>query len=81
MKITIESTSQVVQVESGSGGRVPARVWLGHTASGHEIHAFVTRIAVHEDAPPEVHAQFARELQEHAKPSMAFGAIPLRMIL
>lgn len=73
MKITIESTSKIVQLNG-----VPARVWEGKTDSGIPVHAFVTRIAV---AGDQDQTQFQRELQEHAAPSPELQAIPLRLIL
>jgi hypothetical protein len=72
MKITIESTGKIVQVNG-----VPAR-WEGRTDSGIPVHCFVTRIAVHNDAD---HSQFERELQECREPSADVAAIPLRLIL
>ena len=76
MKITIESTSKIVHLNG-----LPARVWEGHTESGIEIHAFVTRVAVKEGQKPEVYGEFERELQEQRKPTPEIEAIPLRFIL
>jgi hypothetical protein len=83
MKITIESTSKIVNVSSVSDARavngVDARVWEGHTESGIPVHCFVTRIAVHrsEDA-----SQFERELQEQRAPSAVIdAAYPARVVL
>jgi hypothetical protein len=73
MKITIESTTKMVQLNG-----VPARVWRGETESGIPVHAFVTRIAVSGD---QDQSQFQRELQEHAAPSPEIQSIPLRLIL
>jgi hypothetical protein len=73
MRITIESTTKVVEVNG-----VPARIWEGHTESGIPVHCYVTRIAVHESQDA---SQFERELKEQRKPSPAVEAIPLRMIL
>jgi hypothetical protein len=66
MTITIESTTKIVDLETRDGGRMPARIWEGTTASGIPVHVFVTRIAVHKD---EDHTQFVAELQEHKPPS------------
>lgn len=41
MKITLESTSKIVELNG-----VPARVWEGKSESGIPCHAFITRIAV-----------------------------------
>ena len=74
MKITIESTSKVVELNG-----VPARIWEGRTASGIPVHCFVTRIAVHksEDA-----SQFEAELKEQRPPSAEVdAAYPLRLVL
>lgn len=73
MKITIESTSKIVELNG-----VPARVWEGKTESGIPVHCYVTRIAVERDQDG---SEFERELQEHRAPSAAIEAIPLRMIL
>ena len=73
MKITIESTAKIVELNG-----VPARIWEGHTESGIPIHCFVTRIAVHESHDP---TQFQAELQENRKPTADIEAYPLRMIL
>lgn len=73
MKITIESTTKIVELN-----RVPARIWEGHTESGIPVHCYVTRIAVHESQDC---SEFERELEEHRKPSVEVEAIPLRMII
>lgn len=74
MKITIESTSKIVELNG-----VPARLWEGHTESGIEVHCFITRIAVHKDQDC---SQFEKELKEQPQPSALLdGVYPLRMIL
>lgn len=73
MKITIESTSKTVWVNG-----VPARIWEGHTASGIEVHCYVTRIATPRDGDT---SQFEAELQEQRVPSSDVAAIPLRLLL
>jgi hypothetical protein len=78
VKITLQSTSKMVQLEAG-GASVPARLWEGHTDSGIPVHCFVTRIAAPNDGTDL--SQFERELQEHAPPSAALQAYPLRMVL
>jgi len=81
MRITIESTTQVVEFETGTG-RVSARLWEGTTDSGIPVHCFVTRIAAPKDVPPAVIAQFRRELEEQRPPSPVLdGVYPTRMIL
>jgi len=60
MKVTLESTSQVVYLDG-----VPARVWQGKTEAGVPVQAFITRVAVSTEDDVE---QFDREFQEHAPP-------------
>lgn len=73
MKVTLESTSKIVELNG-----VPARIWEGHTESGIPVHAFVTRIAVDKSWN---HEEFERELEEHRAPSPAMDVYPLKMIL
>jgi hypothetical protein len=73
MKITIESTTKIVQLDG-----IPARIWEGKTESGIPVHCFVTRIAA--DKTQNL-LQFEEELQEHRKPSPEIEVYPLRMIL
>lgn len=76
MKISIESTTKKVFL-----GGVEARIWEGFTQGGIPVHCYITRIAVGMDQPPEVLAQFDRDLQEQRAPSPAIAAIPLQLIL
>lgn len=73
MKITIESTTKIVKLNG-----VDARVWEGSTESGIPVHCYIVRVAVDKEFDT---TQFERELQEHAAPSPAIQAIPLRMVL
>jgi hypothetical protein len=73
MKIQIESTTKIVQVNGG-----PARIWEGATESGIPVHCYVTRIAVLKDADA---SEFEKELQEHAAPSLDIQNIPAQLIL
>ncbi len=74
MKITLESTEQMVQVHG-----VAARVWRGHTARGVEIHAMITRIAV---LTIDDCSQFEAELSEQRAPrDAAADVFPLRLVL
>jgi len=69
MRITIESTTKIVEVNG-----VPARVWEGHSERGIKLIAVVTRIGVDK---AEDTSQFEAELQEHKAPSpvaQSFGA-------
>lgn len=72
MKITIESTEKIVQVNG-----VPARIWEGATESGIPCFCMVTRIGVSVD---EDASQFERELKECKQPTFT-QSVPLRMIL
>jgi hypothetical protein len=75
MKVTLESTSKIVDLNNG----VKARLWEGHTESGIEVHAFITRIAVDKDADT---SQFDRELLEQKPPKVTLdGVYPARMLL
>lgn len=73
MKLTIQSTSKVVQLNG-----VPARIWEGQTESGIPVHCFVTRVAVREELNRE---QFEKELTSHEPPSAEVEFYPLRMVL
>jgi hypothetical protein len=80
MKITIESTSRIVEIKQADGAWVPARVWEGQTSSGIPVVCCVTRVAVRNGQPTE---QFEAELRECRPPSedSVQPAIPLRMII
>jgi hypothetical protein len=74
MKMTIESTSQIVQVNG-----VPARVWTGATESGIAVQALITRVAV---LKTDDNSQFERELRETPAPvADEPRAFPLRFTL
>lgn len=73
MKITIENTEKIVQLDG-----VPARVWEGKTDSGIPVICFITRIAVPTDENQE---QFRRELLEQCPPSAYADSFPARLIL
>jgi hypothetical protein len=45
MKVTLESTSKIVQHSLGCGESVEVRVWEGTTETGLPIRAFLTTIA------------------------------------
>jgi hypothetical protein len=82
MKITLQSTDKIVQLEiPGRAGAMPARIWEGQTETGVPVHCYVTRIAVPEGRPDRDYADFEQQLTEHAKPSPAVQGIPLRLIL
>lgn len=70
MKITLEQTSQIVNVDG-----VEARIWEGKTESGIPLTAFITRVAV---SAEDDYAQFERELKSQRAPTVYW---PLRMVL
>lgn len=82
MKITIHSTTKIVQLQTPQGV-IPARIWEGTTERGTPVHAFVTRIcpSIPQPVPPELSQEFERDLQECEAPSADIQAIPLRLIL
>ena len=78
MKITLESTSKIVTLTTGTGD-VQARIWEGRTESGIEVHAFITRVAVNRN---EDCSQFETELKECRTPlNPDIQAYPARIIL
>lgn len=74
MKITIESTSKIVEASG-----IQCRVWEGKTEHGVQVTCLIPRIAT--DAQEKDLSQFESELQEHRAPSPIVEAWPLRMIL
>lgn len=80
MKITIEPTSKVVELNG-----VPARIWEGSACleehHGVPCHVFVTRIAVSETESEEVHTKFREALQETKAPTPDVESYPLKMVL
>jgi hypothetical protein len=61
MRIQLESTDKIIRVNG-----VAARLWEGHTETGIEVHALITRIGVHKDSDC---SQFEAELTECRPPS------------
>jgi hypothetical protein len=83
MKVTLESTTKVVQLEI-DGRTVPARIWEGTTEGGIPCFAFITRIAPSIPEPQltaEQDAEFQRDLKQQKAPTPAIGAIDMRLIL
>lgn len=76
MKITIESTTQLAEVNG-----LPTRIWEGTTETGIPVICLITRVAVSNDETPAVHEQFKQELLECKPPSAAVEAFPVRMII
>jgi hypothetical protein len=73
MRITLESTSKIVQLNGQS-----VRIWQGQTESGIPMHAYVPLVAVDKDADQ---TEFERELRSHAPPRAELEAIPMRMLV
>ena len=77
MRITIESTSKIVELQ-GHLCTVPARVWEGTTEKGIKVVAFTTRITPMDGDS----AEFDADLKETRAPSAdVVKAFPLRLIL
>ena len=77
MKITIESTSKIVELR-GHLCSVPARVWEGTPERGVKVVAFVTRITPMDGDS----AEFDADLDEARAPSPEVAqAFPMRLIL
>ena len=74
MKITIESTSKIIEFNG-----LPARIWEGKTESGIKLHVYITRVAIDKDESRI--EEFAKELLEQKAPTPEIEAIPLRLIL
>lgn len=85
MILTLRPTTKLVELKVPGCGPacdvITARIWEGTTESGAKVHAFIPRVALHEDAPDEVKEQFGRELQQTVAPSAAVAVYPLRLIL
>jgi hypothetical protein len=78
VKLTLEPTSRIVEIQTPHGDVVPGRVWQGRTAFGVEVVAVVTRIAA-------IVADDNTELEAVLTPvepcRAAIEAFPMRMIL
>lgn len=73
MKITIESTSRIVNANG-----VDCRVWEGMSERGVKVQCLIPRIAA---LKGQDLSQFEAELSETKPPSADVQAFPLRMIL
>ena len=74
MRITIETTTKVVEVDG-----VPARIWEGQTESGIPVHCMITRVVVD---VAEDQAQFEAELAQCRPPrNPDVDAYPMRLLL
>jgi len=74
MKITIESTTKIVELNG-----VPARIWEGETETGIKVHCFITRIAIEKNEPRA--DEFNNDLQKQKPPTAAIEAYSYRMFL
>ena len=74
MKITLESTTQITQIDG-----VAARVWEGVTDTGIKIICLITAISVSEDESEATLQQFQNELQQIKPPTT--GLYTLSLIL
>jgi hypothetical protein len=84
MKITIESTSKMVTLESPTG-TLPARIWQGETEGGIHVQVFITRIAPEiPQSHPEIEvltAEFEQDLKRCTDPRQTVEAIPFRFFI
>lgn len=80
MKVTIESTEQIVTLHDspGASAHLQGRVWTGHTARGIPVQLLIVRIAAPAGADQ---AEFQRELETRPAPAPSPAAFPLRMVL
>ena len=79
MKMTIESTTQIVKVAASSSAEpIDCRQWEGTTERGVNVVVLIPRIAVRNGQHV---SQFEAELKEQPAPAMEAQAFPLRMII
>jgi len=78
MKITIQSTTKIVELGYG-GDTIPARIWEGETESGIKVHCFITRVVTANDETRA--AEFRAQLEECWPPSEEIEFYPSRMML
>lgn len=71
MKLTIENTTKIVELESRRNRPIVCRIWEGHDENGTPVHLIVARVGVHKDLPDAAHERFRRELTETAAPPSA----------
>ncbi|HEV7717204.1 MAG TPA: hypothetical protein VGO53_16520 [Steroidobacteraceae bacterium] len=79
MKITIESTDEVVLIRTPTG-TVPARVWEGESDGGAKVICMITRIGVAKDTPAEIMARFESELDDADVPAAVLGTMQIVLI-
>jgi hypothetical protein len=85
MKVTLESTERIVEIQTEGGSIVPARVWEGTSEGGIPVVVLITRIAPAIEWPSqETLAEFERDLRACRPPSAVVSdmfPIPMRLIL
>lgn len=82
MRVTLESTTKIVTLETIGGATIPGRIWEGTTDTGIPVVAIITRIAAETAEDPERLELFRRELEKCRPPTPALeGVFPLRMVL
>jgi len=81
MKLTIESTTQIVTVKAGplSDG-IQARIWEGTSETGIKVICLITRISIPAEELEKAE-QFDAELIVCKVPTPYAEAIPLRLII
>lgn len=78
MKITIESTTEIVNVQQGKE-TIPCRLWEGMSAAGTKVFCLIARVAVDKDADAR---ELEIDLDEMKPPSVAgLRVFPARLIL
>jgi hypothetical protein len=79
MKMTLESTTKIIELRSRNGAVMEARIWEGATENGIPVHAFITLVACNKDQDS---SEFDRDLREHKVPSVEIGrAYDLRFFI
>jgi hypothetical protein len=73
MKITVESTTKIVELNG-----LQCRVWEGETDKGVKLHAFIPVVAAHEGQDL---SQFDKDLREQQPPSTDVESYPQRMMV
>jgi hypothetical protein len=80
MKITLESTDQIVCIAAEPGGaEIECRVWQGHTGKGTPVQVIIPRIATPNGGC--IDRQFDQDLREVSAPLALPLAFPLRMVI
>ena len=77
LTLRLTTTEKIVTING-----IPARIWEGvHEETGVAVHAYITRIGIPADTPPEKAIAFDRALVETRAPSPEVAAIPARLVL